>query len=115
MRWPFIAPRSWQRAEAATQALGEHVVGELGDDALAGRLTHAARRGRVVEQAGERRGDLAGVLRAAHDDAGLAIGDGLRRPARGPGHLRHGARCGLEEDDAEALLLEPTPAVAADH
>ena len=39
----------------------------------------------------------------------------LVRAAAGPGHLRHPGRGRLEEDDAEALLLEPEPAVAAQH
>ena len=50
-----------------------------------------------------------------HDESGLAVDDRLGGAAAVPRDLRHAARGRLEEDDAEALLLEPAPAVAAQH
>ena len=56
-----------------------------------------------------------GVVGPAYDKARLAVHDCLARSPTLPRHLGH-ARCRrLEEDDAEALLLEPAPPVAAEH
>ena len=50
-----------------------------------------------------------------HDKPGDAVDDRLGGATAVPRDLGHAARRRLEEDDAEALLLEPAPAVAAQH
>ena len=77
-------------------------------------IAGAARR--VVEQAGERRRP------PSPTSSGLAttrpVTPSTTASAAPPdcaGHLRHAARRGLDEHDAEALLLEAAPPVAAQH
>ena len=71
---------------------------------------------RVVEQVGERRRPPRGGRRGgATTTPGHAVDDGLGGAARVAGDLRHAARRRLDEHDAEALLLEPAPPVAAQH
>ena len=46
---------------------------------------------------------------------GLTVGDGFGGTTGVAGHLRDTARRGLDEHDAEPLLLESAPPVAAEH
>ena len=52
---------------------------------------------------------------SATTNPGLPVEHGLGRSARAPRELGYPAGRGLEEHDAEPLLLEPAPTVAAQH
>ena len=73
-----------------------------------------ARSSVVADQAPDRGAHRVDVARL-DDVAGLAVGDRLVRPAAAPRDRRDPARGRLEEHDAEALGLEPAPAIAATH
>ena len=107
---------SCQRAERSAQPLGEHVVGELGHGPLARRRAHRAR-----ASAGRRaaRSNAAATSSASSGRrTTMPVSPSATASAAPPtvaGHLRHAARRRLDEHDAEALLLEPAPPVAAQH
>ena len=69
----------------------------------------------VAEQLPQGVGHGAGVGGVGHHQAGLAVDHRLVGPPAAPGHLGHPGRRRLEEDDAESLLLESEPPVAAGH
>ena len=96
------------RSPAASVA-GEQVVAEGRDRPVPGRRAHRTTALVVSEQLEHRGGDGVGILGAVHDPTGDPVEHGLERPARAPRDLRHPARGRLEEDDPEALLLEPAP------
>ena len=55
------------------------------------------------------------IVGPVDDEPGDAVVDRLGSAARLAGDLRHPARRGLDEHDAEALLLQPAPPGAAGH
>ena len=116
---PFVGRRlSGVDAERRAEPGGEHVVAEVLLGAAAGGDSHLAATSVVGEQRGERVDhgvDGPAGARVADDDAGLAVGDRFGRSPAVAGDLRHAASSRFDEDDAEALLLEPAPPVAACH
>ena len=69
----------------------------------------------VDQQAAQGLGHRTRISGVGHHQSGLAVEHGLGRPAAVPGHLGHAGGGRFEEDDAEALLLQTQPAVAAGH
>ena len=55
------------------------------------------------------------IGRPPDHEAGLPVRHRLVGATRCAGHLGHAGRGGLEEDDAESLLFEAQPPVAAQH
>ena len=62
-----------------------------------------------------RPGYLADVTRTVYHQPGLPVDHRLTGPTGTPGHLGDARGRRFEEDDAEPLLLEPEPPVAAGH
>ncbi len=81
----------------------------------AGRRAQAVAERVVVEQSSDRAGHFADITRSVNHQPGLPVDDRLAGAARAAGNLRH-ARCGrFDEDDAESLLFQAEPPVAAGH
>ena len=76
---------------------------------------HPAASLRVGQQRIEGRHDRVDLLGPIHDQPRLSVEDRFGRPTAVTGDLRHPGGGRLEEHDAESLLLEPGPAVPAEH
>src|SRR5439155_4311650 len=101
--------------ERVVEASGDDVVRVLALCPRSGCTALGAAQPGVVEQATQGRGDRGAVVGTANYEPGLAVDHRLAGPAAVARHLRHAARRRLEEHDAEALLLEAAPSVAAQH